>query len=567
MAAKDVQFGNEVRQKMVSGVNTLANAVRVTLGPKGRNVVVDRAFGGPHITKDGVTVAKEIELKDKFENMGAQMVKEVASKTNDVAGDGTTTATVLAQAIVAEGMKYVTAGMNPTDLKRGIDKAVAALVEELKNIAKPCDTSKEIAQVGSISANSDEQVGAIIAEAMEKVGKEGVITVEDGKSLENELDVVEGMQFDRGYLSPYFINDAEKQIAALDNPFVLLFDKKISNIRDLLPVLEQVAKASRPLLIIAEDVEGEALATLVVNNIRGILKTVAVKAPGFGDRRKAMLQDIAILTGGVVISEEVGLSLEKATLDDLGQAKRIEIGKENTTIIDGFGDAAQIEARVAEIRQQIETATSDYDKEKLQERVAKLAGGVAVIKVGAATEVEMKEKKDRVEDALHATRAAVEEGVVAGGGVALLRAYQAIIQKIKPDAKELSETTSKLKVILSEHLMLTNNDQLAGALIICKAIESPLRQIVANAGGEPSVVVNKVLEGKGNYGYNAGSGEYGDMIEMGVLDPAKVTRSALQHAASIAGLMLTTDCMIAEIPEEKPAMPDMGGMGGMGGMM
>jgi len=544
MAAKDVQFGNEVRQKMVSGVNTLANAVRVTLGPKGRNVVVDRAFGGPHITKDGVTVAKEIELKDKFENMGAQMVKEVASKTNDVAGDGTTTATVLAQAIVAEGMKYVTAGMNPTDLKRGIDKAVAALVEELKNIAKPCDTSKEIAQVGSISANSDEQVGAIIAEAMEKVGKEGVITVEDGKSLENELDVVEGMQFDRGYLSPYFINDTEKQIAALDNPFVLLFDKKISNIRDLLPVLEQVAKASRPLLIIAEDVEGEALATLVVNNIRGILKTVAVKAPGFGDRRKAMLQDIAILTGGTVIAEEVGLSLEKATLEDLGQAKRIEIGKENTTIIDGFGNAAQIEARVAEIRQQIETATSDYDKEKLQERVAKLAGGVAVIKVGAATEVEMKEKKDRVEDALHATRAAVEEGVVAGGGVALLRARAAL-----------------------ENLHTGNADQDAGVQIVLRAIESPLRQIVANAGGEPSVVVNKVLEGKGNYGYNAGSGEYGDMIEMGVLDPAKVTRSALQHAASIAGLMLTTDCMIAEIPEEKPAMPDMGGMGGMGGMM
>ena len=567
MAAKEVQFGTEVRQKMVNGVNMLANAVKVTLGPKGRNVVLDRSFGGPHITKDGVTVAKEIELKDKFENMGAQMVKEVASKTNDVAGDGTTTATVLAQAIVAEGMKYVTAGMNPTDLKRGIDKAVAALVDELKNIAKPCDTSKEIAQVGSISANSDEQVGAIIAEAMEKVGKEGVITVEDGKSLENELDVVEGMQFDRGYLSPYFINDAEKQIAALDNPFVLLFDKKISNIRDLLPVLEQVAKASRPLLIIAEDVEGEALATLVVNNIRGILKTVAVKAPGFGDRRKAMLQDIAILTGGVVISEEVGLSLEKATLDDLGQAKRIEIGKENTTIIDGFGDAAQIEARVAEIRQQIETATSEYDKEKLQERVAKLAGGVAVIKVGAATEVEMKEKKDRVEDALHATRAAVEEGVVAGGGVALLRAYQAVILKIKPDAKEWLEIASNLKAGLSEHLMLTNNDQLAGALIIFKAIESPLRQIVTNAGSEPSVVVNKVLEGKGNYGYNAGSGEYGDMIEMGVLDPAKVTRSALQHAASIAGLMLTTDCMIAEIPEEKPAMPDMGGMGGMGGMM
>ena len=567
MAAKEVQFGTEVRQKMVNGVNMLANAVKVTLGPKGRNVVLDRSFGGPHITKDGVTVAKEIELKDKFENMGAQMVKEVASKTNDVAGDGTTTATVLAQSIVAEGMKYVTAGMNPTDLKRGIDKAVAALVEELKNIAKPCDTSKEIAQVGSISANSDEQVGAIIAEAMEKVGKEGVITVEDGKSLENELDVVEGMQFDRGYLSPYFINDAEKQIAALDNPFVLLFDKKISNIRDLLPVLEQVAKASRPLLIIAEDVEGEALATLVVNNIRGILKTVAVKAPGFGDRRKAMLQDIAILTGGTVIAEEVGLSLEKATLEDLGQAKRIEIGKENTTIIDGFGDAAQIEARVAEIRQQIETATSDYDKEKLQERVAKLAGGVAVIKVGAATEVEMKEKKDRVEDALHATRAAVEEGVVAGGGVALLRAYQAVILKIKPDAKEWLEIASNLKAGLSEHLMLTNNDQLAGALIIFKAIESPLRQIVTNAGSEPSVVVNKVLEGKGNYGYNAGSGEYGDMIEMGVLDPAKVTRSALQHAASIAGLMLTTDCMIAEIPEEKPAMPDMGGMGGMGGMM
>ena len=582
MAAKDVQFGNEVRQKMVNGVNVLANAVRVTLGPKGRNVVLDRAFGGPHITKDGVSVAKEIELKDKFENMGAQMVKEVASKTNDVAGDGTTTATVLAQAIVAEGMKYVTAGMNPTDLKRGIDKAVAALVEELKNIAKPCDTSKEIAQVGSISANSDEQVGAIIAEAMEKVGKEGVITVEDGKSLENELDVVEGMQFDRGYLSPYFINDAEKQIAALDNPFVLLFDKKISNIRDLLPVLEQVAKASRPLLIIAEDVEGEALATLVVNNIRGILKTVAVKAPGFGDRRKAMLQDIAILTGGVVISEEVGLSLEKATLDDLGQAKRIEIGKENTTIIDGFGDAAQIEARVAEIRQQIETATSEYDKEKLQERVAKLAGGVAVIKVGAATEVEMKEKKDRVEDALHATRAAVEEGVVAGGGVALLRAKQAI-QRVRIDSVLGGQVPAPLQAvmkntkssmegfaddkILDREILVANADQDAGVQIVLRAVESPLRQIVANAGGEPSVVVNKVLEGKGNYGYNAGSGEYGDMIEMGVLDPAKVTRSALQHAASIAGLMLTTDCMIAEIPEEKPAMPDMGGMGGMGGMM
>ena len=545
MAAKEVQFGIEVRQKMVNGVNVLANAVKVTLGPKGRNVVLDRSFGGPHITKDGVTVAKEIELKDKFENMGAQMVKEVASKTNDVAGDGTTTATVLAQAIVAEGMKYVTAGMNPTDLKRGIDKAVAALVDELKNIAKPVpEKSKEIAQVASISANSDEAIGDIIAKAMNEVGKEGVITVEDGKSLENEVEVVKGMQFDRGYLSPYFVSNIEKQIAELDAPFVLLFDKKISNIRDLLPVLEQVAKTSRPLLIIAEDVEGEALATLVVNNIRGILKTVAVKAPGFGDRRKAMLQDIAILTGGTVIAEEVGLSLEKATLDQLGQAKRIEVGKENTTIIDGLGDKAAVEARVGEIRKQIETATSDYDKEKLQERVAKLAGGVAVIKVGAATEVEMKEKKDRVDDALHATRAAVEEGVVAGGGVALLRARAAL-----------------------ENLHTGNADQDAGVQIVLRAVESPLRQIVANAGGEPSVVVNKVLEGKGNYGYNAGSGEYGDMIEMGVLDPAKVTRSALQHAASIAGLMLTTDCMIAEIPEEKPAMPDMGGMGGMGGMM
>jgi len=544
MAAKEVQFGTEVRQKMVNGVNVLANAVRVTLGPKGRNVVLDRSFGGPHITKDGVSVAKEIELKDKFENMGAQMVKEVASKTNDVAGDGTTTATVLAQSIVAEGMKYVTAGMNPTDLKRGIDKAVAALVGELANIAKPCETYEQIAQVGSISANSDEQVGKIIADAMQEVGKEGVITVEDGKSLENELEVVKGMQFDRGYLSPYFVNDLEKQIAGLDNPFVLLFDKKISNIRDLLPVLEQVAKTSRPLLIIAEDVEGEALATLVVNSIRGILKTVAVKAPGFGDRRKAMLQDIAILTGGTVIAEEIGLTLEQTTLEHLGQAKRIEISKENTTIIDGYGEKAAVDARVNEIRKQIETATSDYDKEKLQERVAKLAGGVAVIKVGAATEVEMKEKKDRVDDALHATRAAVEEGVVAGGGVALLRARSAV---------KAVETA--------------NADQEAGVKIVLRAIESPLRQIVANAGGEPSVVVNKVLEGKGNYGYNAGSGEYGDMIEMGVLDPAKVTRSALQHAASIAGLMLTTDCMIAEIPEEKPAMPDMGGMGGMGGMM
>ena len=544
MAAKDVQFGADVRQKMVNGVNVLANAVRVTLGPKGRNVVLDRSFGGPHITKDGVTVAKEIELKDKFENMGAQMLKEVASKTNDVAGDGTTTATVLAQAIVAEGMKYVTAGMNPTDLKRGIDKAVNALVGELANISKPCETYEQIAQVGAISANSDEQVGKIIADAMQEVGKEGVITVEDGKSLENELEVVKGMQFDRGYLSPYFVNDPEKQIAGLDSPFVLLFDKKISNIRDLLPVLEQVAKTSRPLLIIAEDVEGEALATLVVNNLRGILKTVAVKAPGFGDRRKAMLQDIAILTGGTVIAEEVGLSLEETKLEHLGQAKRIEVGKENTTIIDGIGDKALIDARVNEIRKQIETATSDYDKEKLQERVAKLAGGVAVIKVGAATEVEMKEKKDRVDDALHATRAAVEEGVVAGGGVALLRA-RAALQKVHAD----------------------NADQEAGVKIVLRAVEAPLRQIVANAGGEASVVVNKVLEGEGNFGYNAGNDTYGDMIAMGVLDPAKVTRSALQHAASIAGLMLTTECMIADIPEDKPAMPDMGGgMGGMGGM-
>ncbi len=544
MAAKEVQFGTEVRQKMVNGVNVLANAVKVTLGPKGRNVVLDRSFGGPHITKDGVTVAKEIELKDKFENMGAQMLKEVASKTNDVAGDGTTTATVLAQAIVAEGMKYVTAGMNPTDLKRGIDKAVNALVDELANIAKPCETYEQIAQVGAISANSDEQVGKIIADAMQEVGKEGVITVEDGKSLENELEVVKGMQFDRGYLSPYFVNDVEKQIAGLDNPFVLLFDKKISNIRDLLPVLEQVAKTSRPLLIIAEDVEGEALATLVVNSIRGILKTVAVKAPGFGDRRKAMLQDIAILTGGTVIAEEIGLTLEQATLEHLGQAKRIEISKENTTIIDGYGDKSAVEARVGEIRKQIDVATSDYDKEKLQERVAKLAGGVAVIKVGAATEVEMKEKKDRVDDALHATRAAVEEGVVAGGGVALLRARAAL-----------------------KSVETANADQEAGVKIVLRAIEAPLRQIVANAGGEPSVVVNKVLEGKDNFGYNAGSDTYGDMIQMGVLDPAKVTRSALQHAASIAGLMLTTECMIADIPEDKPAaMPDMGGMGGMGGM-
>ena len=545
MAAKEVKFGNDARQKMVEGVNILANAVKVTLGPKGRNVVLDRAFGGPHITKDGVSVAKEIELKDKFENMGAQLVKEVASKTNDIAGDGTTTATVLAQAVVAEGMKYVTAGMNPMDLKRGIDKAVAALVGELKNISKAVpEKSKEIAQVASISANSDTSIGDIIAQAMNEVGKEGVITVEDGKSLENEVEVVKGMQFDRGYLSPYFINHPEKQIAELDSPFVLLYDKKISNIRELLPVLEQVAKTSRPLLIIAEDVDGEALATLVVNNIRGILKTVAVKAPGFGDRRKAMLQDIAILTGGTVIAEEVGLSLEKATLEDLGQAKRIEVGKENTTVIDGLGSKEVVDARVKEIRQQIEVSTSDYDKEKLQERVAKLAGGVAVIKVGAATEVEMKEKKDRVGDALHATRAAVEEGVVAGGGVALLRARSALVE-LKGD----------------------NAEQDAGIKIVLRAIEEPLRQIVQNAGDEPSVVVNEVLKGTGNYGYNAGTGEYGDMLEMGVLDPAKVTRSALQHAASIASLILTTDAMVAEIPEDKPAMPDMGGMGGMGGMM
>ncbi|AXE30472.1 chaperonin GroEL [Chromobacterium phragmitis] len=546
MAAKDVKFGDSARSKMVTGVNILADAVKVTLGPKGRNVVLDRSFGAPTITKDGVSVAKEIELKDKFENMGAQMVKEVASKTSDVAGDGTTTATVLAQAIVQEGMKYVAAGMNPMDLKRGIDKAVVSLVGEIAKIAKPCSTSKEIAQVGSISANSDTDIGEIIANAMDKVGKEGVITVEDGKSLNNELDVVEGMQFDRGYLSPYFINNQDKQIAALDNPFILLFDKKISNIRDLLPVLEQVAKSGRPLLIIAEDVEGEALATLVVNTIRGILKVVAVKAPGFGDRRKAMLEDIAKLTGGEVIAEEVGLTLEKASLDQLGQAKRVEVGKENTTIIDGAGEAVTIQARVGEIRKQMEEATSDYDREKLQERVAKLAGGVAVIKVGAATEVEMKEKKARVEDALHATRAAVEEGVVAGGGVALLRA-RATLESLKTD----------------------NVDQEAGVKIVLRAIEAPLRQIVKNAGDEPSVVVNKVLEGKGNFGYNAATGEYGDMLEMGVLDPAKVTRSALQHAASVAGLMLTTDCMIAELPEDKPAagMPDMGGMGGMGGMM
>jgi len=545
MAAKQVIFGDDARAKIVNGVNILANAVKVTLGPKGRNVVLERSFGAPTVTKDGVSVAKEIELKDRLENMGAQLVKEVASKTSDNAGDGTTTATVLAQAIVREGFKYVAAGINPMDLKRGIDKAVIAIVEELKKNSKPTTTNKEIAQVGSISANSDSDIGDIIARAMDKVGKEGVITVEDGKSLENELDVVEGMQFDRGYLSPYFINNPDKQIAILENPFVLLFDKKISNIRDLLPVLEQVAKAGRPLLIIAEDVEGEALATLVVNNIRGILKTVAVKAPGFGDRRKAMLEDIAILTGGTVIAEEIGLTLEKATLQDLGRAARVEIGKENTTIIDGAGEATNIETRVKTIRAQIDEASSDYDREKLQERVAKLAGGVALIRVGAATEVEMKEKKARVEDALHATRAAVEEGIVAGGGVALLRARSAITN-LKGD----------------------NADQDAGIKIVLRAIEEPLRQIVANAGDEPSVVINKVLEGKGNFGYNAANGTYGDLVELGVLDPTKVTRSALQNAASVAGLILTTDALVAEQPEDKPAggMPDMGGMGGMGGM-
>lgn len=544
MAAKDVVFGSDARARMVEGVNILANAVKVTLGPKGRNVVLERSFGAPTVTKDGVSVAKEVELKDKLQNMGAQLVKEVASKTNDIAGDGTTTATVLAQAIVREGSKYVAAGLNPMDLKRGIDRAVAALVDELKKQSKATTTSKEIAQVGTVSANSDANVGEIIAQAMDKVGKEGVITVEEGKSLSDELDVVEGMQFDRGYLSPYFINNPEKQAAILDNPFVLLFDKKISNIRDLLPTLEAVAKAGRPLLIIAEDVEGEALATLVVNTIRGILKVVAVKAPGFGDRRKAMLEDIAILTGGKVIAEEVGLSLEKVTLDDLGQAARVEIAKENTTIIDGAGRADEIEARVKQIRIQIEEATSDYDREKLQERVAKLAGGVAVIKVGAATEVEMKEKKARVEDALHATRAAVEEGIVAGGGVALLRARQAVGE-----------------------LKCGNADQDAGVQLVLKAIEAPLREIVANAGGEPSVVVNKVLEGKGNFGFNAANDTYGDMLEMGILDPTKVTRAALQNAASVASLLLTTECMIAEAPKaEAPAAPDMGGMGGMGGM-
>ncbi|AHE99412.1 chaperonin GroEL [Thioalkalivibrio paradoxus] len=548
MSAKEVRFGNDARGRMVRGINILANAVKVTLGPKGRNVVLDKAFGAPTVTKDGVSVAKEIELEDKFENMGAQMVKEVSSQTSDVAGDGTTTATVLAQSIVHEGMKSVTAGMNPMDLKRGIDKAVIAAVEELRNLSKPCTDSKAIAQVGTISANADESIGQIIADAMEKVGKEGVITVEEGSSLENALDVVEGMQFDRGYLSPYFINNQQSMSAELDDCFVLLYDKKISNIRDLLPVLEGVAKASKPLLIIAEDVEGEALATLVVNTMRGIVKVAAVKAPGFGDRRKAMLQDIAVLTGGQVISEEVGLSLEKASIEDLGRAKKVQVTKENTTIIDGAGNPSDIKARVDQIRAQIEEATSDYDKEKLQERVAKLAGGVAVIKVGAATEVEMKEKKARVEDALHATRAAVEEGVVPGGGVALLRSLGAM-----------------------RDLKGANHDQDIGIAIARRAMEEPLRQIVMNCGEEPSVVLNKVLEGEGNHGYNAATGEYGDLIAMGILDPTKVTRTALQNAASVAGLIITTEAMVAELPKEEKGgagggMDDMGGMGGMGGM-
>jgi chaperonin GroEL len=542
MSAKKVLFGDDARARIVAGVNILADAVKVTLGPKGRNVVLERAFGSPTVTKDGVSVAKEIELKDKYENIGAQLVKEVASKTSDNAGDGTTTATVLAQAIVREGFKYVAAGYNPADLKRGIDKAVIAIVAEIRNIARPTTTSREIAQVGAISANSDADIGQIIADAIDRVGKSGVITVEDGKSLNNELDVVEGLQFDRGYLSPYFINNPEKQIAALDEPFILLFDKKISSIRDLLPILEQVAKAGRPLLIIAEDVEGEALATLVVNTIRGILKVVAVKAPGFGDRRKAILEDIAVLTGGKVIAEEIGLTLDKATLEDLGQAKRIEVGKENTTVVDGLGSADAIKARVGTIDAQIAEATSDYDREKLQERKAKLAGGVAVIKVGAATEVELKEKKARVEDALHATRAAVEEGVVPGGGVALLRARSAIAN-LKGD----------------------NHEQDAGIKIVLRAIEEPLRQIVTNAGDEASVVVNKVIEGSGNFGYNAANGTYGDLVEQGVLDPAKVTRSALQNAASVASLILTTDAIVAELPEDKPAAPSDHHGGGFGG--
>jgi len=547
MAAKEVRFSDDARQKMFAGVTVLANAVKVTLGPKGRNVVLDKSFGAPTVTKDGVSVAKEIELEDKFENMGAQMVKEVASQTSDVAGDGTTTATVLAQAILREGLKSVAAGMNPMDLKRGIDKASAAIVAQLENLSKPCEDEKAIAQVGSISANADVEIGEIISAAMQKVGKEGVITVEEGSGLANELDVVEGMQFDRGYLSPYFITDASSQQVEHENPLILLFDKKISNIRDLLPVLESVAKAGRPLLIISEDVEGEALATLVVNNIRGIVKVAAVKAPGFGDRRKAMLQDIAILTGGQVISEEVGLSLEKATIDDLGEAKKIQITKEATTIIDGAGKAADIKGRVEQVNAEIEESSSDYDKEKLQERVAKLSGGVAVIKVGAATEVEMKEKKARVEDALHATRAAVEEGVVPGGGVAFIRAVAAIT-KLKGD----------------------NDDQNVGIAILKRAVEEPLRQIVRNAGGDASVVLNAVAEGKGDYGYNAATGEYGDMIDEGILDPTKVTRYALQNASSVSGLLLTTEAMVADAPQDEaaaPAMPDMGGMGGMGGMM
>ncbi|MCH8493736.1 MAG: chaperonin GroEL [Idiomarina sp.] len=543
MAAKEVKFGNSARQKMLKGVNVLADAVKVTLGPKGRNVVLDKSYGSPIITKDGVTVAKEIELEDKFENMGAQMVKEVASKANDEAGDGTTTATVLAQSIVTEGLKAVAAGMNPMDLKRGIDKAVIAAVEELKKISQPCSDNKAIAQVGTISANSDVTIGEIIAKAMDKVGKEGVITVEEGQGLQDELDVVEGMQFDRGYLSPYFINNQEAGTVELDSPLILLVDKKISNIRELLPVLEATAKSGKPLLMIAEDVEGEALATLVVNNMRGIVKVAAVKAPGFGDRRKAMLQDIAALTGGTVISEEIGMELEKATVDQLGSAKRVVINKDNTTIVDGAGDQATIEGRVTQIRQQIEETSSDYDKEKLQERLAKLAGGVAVIKVGAATEVEMKEKKDRVEDALHATRAAVEEGVVPGGGVALVRA-----------ASKLAD------------LRGINEDQNVGIKIALRAMESPLRQIAMNAGAEASVVANNVKNGEGNYGYNAGNDTYGDMLEMGILDPTKVTRSALQFASSIAGLMITTEAMIAELPkDDAPAMP--GGDMGMGGMM
>jgi len=547
MPAKDVRFHESARHKMLTGVNVLADAVKVTLGPKGRNVILERSYGAPTVTKDGVSVAKEIELKDKFENMGAQMLKEVASKTSDVAGDGTTTATVLAQSIVKEGMKFVASGMNPMDLKRGIDKAVIAVVGELKKNSKPCTTSKEIAQVGAISANADADVGKIISDAMEKVGKEGVITVEDGKGLNNELELVEGMQFDRGYLSPYFINTPDKQISVLENPYVLLSDKKISNVRDLLPILEQVAKAGRPLLIIAEEVESEALATLVVNNLRGILKTCAVKAPGFGDRRKAMLEDIAILTGGQVIAEEVGLTLEKATLKDLGQAKRIEIAKEDTTVIDGAGEAKAIEARVKSIRTQIDEATSDYDKEKLQERVAKLAGGVAIVKVGAATEIEMKEKKARVEDALHATRAAVEEGIVAGGGVAYIRARSAL-DKLTGD----------------------NPDQDAGIKIVRRALEEPLRAIVANAGAEPSVVMNRVAEGKGNFGFNAQTEQFGDLVEMGVVDPTKVSRTALENAASVAGLLLTTDAAVAELVEEKKDgaghAHGMGGMGGMEGM-